>query len=236
MFERMKRVLPRRRYCVLFKNRLAYFSEEEVKLKNAGDAPGITVNEYNAVVGLAPGSAAAEKLQMEDVITEVDGQSVVGLPIDWRRRPGSANAAQKRKRLVKVMRLKGSVPLGRGVSVSEPCACVLNRINAEARAIEIDLSTGVLNAREDWSPERSKAKYIFICQNAEQARAWCEVLKDCCPKLPTRGGVMNLPTNLGSSSSRSIRDATSSKSSAGEVATGAAKERGVSLQLQQHRL
>jgi len=80
----IKAALPKRRYVVLFANRLCYFAECMVKVPTASD-PGVELNEFNTIVGFAPGSVAKTKdlLRPDDVLTEVNGRNVAGEEIDW---------------------------------------------------------------------------------------------------------------------------------------------------------
>lgn len=197
MIERMKRVLPKKRYCVLFAKRLSYFAESVIKLKNAGDDPGIRVNDFNAVVGVDAGSAAAGKIEMDDVVTELDGVSVVGTSIDWRRERALRGSKKKLTREVKVMRLKGFVPLGRGVEV-RICNCVLNRINSSVCAFEIDLADGQLGMRASSTlGEKMKGKYVFICADDFEAKEWKSALMRLCPpSMLSRGGFASQLPNL----------------------------------------
>jgi hypothetical protein len=81
---------------------------------------------------------------------------------------------------------------------------VLGSIDSSAQAFCVDLTHGELDAGE-WARERPKAKYIFICQNEEQARGWCAALEACCPPLPQRTNAVPLTTMVGQDSSGHLR-------------------------------
>ena len=206
MLERMKRVLPKKRYCVLFASKLAYYAEGTAKLKHAGDGLGLEVNEFNAVVRLAHGSSAAKELKEGDVLTEVDGENVVGEVITdilaRRRADARGKRASGGVRTVRYMRLKGYVPLGRGVEVRK-CGSLLRRINSNAEAFEIDLA----NADNSTAHEHPKAKYVFICQGTADAREWRSALMRACPpSVLGRGGMANRPVDIAKAMAEAIAE------------------------------
>ena len=131
----MKHVLPRRRYCVLFSNRLAYYTELVVKMPNTAD-PGVELNTFNTVVGFAKG-ATASGVEADDVITEIDGSSIVGEKIAWK-----ATAPTGKKRTLKIVRLRGVLPLNAAVQVKR-CSRA-EPVNVKA-AFEVDLSASWCN-------------------------------------------------------------------------------------------
>ena len=62
---------------MLFPRRIAYFAEATLKLANFGAAgPGITLNEFNAVVDRQDGHSTAEAFCLGDVLTEVHHRCV----------------------------------------------------------------------------------------------------------------------------------------------------------------
>ena len=188
-----KNVLPRRRYCVLFPTRLSYFSEALVKIERSGPirsrrepppehaelwCDDVYLNEFNTVVDLEADSDAAKALRVGDVLTEVDGESVVGRAIDWR----TLLSGQVKRHLIKVMRMKGFVPLGAGVEV-RTCKCLLNKVRADAAAFEIDLR------RTQDEAYLYKDRYILICADEIERDEWLKAVEAQCPPRVLRGNT-----------------------------------------------
>lgn len=171
--DRMKHVLPRRRYCVLFSNRLAYYAELVVKMPNTAD-PGVELNTFNTVVGFAKGATASGVLKPDDVITEVDGNSIVGEKIDWK-----ATAPTGKKRTLKIVRLRGVLPLNAAVQVKR-CSCVLSRVNSQAAAFEVDLSASTGLMGSSTKSKGPKCSYIFICSDSDEADEWVQTIQHVC--------------------------------------------------------
>lgn len=171
-----KHVLPRRRYAVLFRERLTYFAEASVKLGAwaarhvaATGSLGIELNEFNTIIDVGTSAEARHLLRAGDVLLEVDGTDskgkrltvdVVGAAVEWTRWHSLL--------ALKVMRIKGYVPLSRGTEV-RPCRTLLNRVNADACAFEIDLTRA---ARRAGMGAPRKTRYVFICSGREEAENW----------------------------------------------------------------
>ena len=109
--------------------------------------------------------ARTRTLCVGDVLLEIDGADVVGEPIEWSR---FLNCA-----VIKVMRLRGYVPLTAGVLV-RPFKCLLSRVNANAVAFEIDLRSVAENSR---ARAHKKTRYVFICAGQEEATEWLHAVQ-----------------------------------------------------------
>ena len=106
---------------------------------------------------------------------------MVGERIDWRELMQLGTA----KRVIKVMRQKGFVPIGRGVRVAR-CRCVLNRVvNQLAAAFEVDVS----QMYEQSSSGQQKSRYVFIAASEDESDGWIDAINQCCTDAPARGSL-----------------------------------------------
>jgi len=73
------------------------------------------------------------------------------------------------KHVVKLIRMRGFIPLREGVEV-RPCRSLINRVNRDASSFEVDLSKANV-------ADHPKARYTFICHNLTEANEWQRAIK-----------------------------------------------------------
>ena len=135
----------------------------------------------------------------------MDGDNAVGEAVAWGKRR-AADGKRKKHRTLRVMRLKGYLPLGRGVTANS-CRSNFHRVNPNIFAFEVDVSRLEGRERPDASGGRSwkstpwgsrsrasgekelKGRYVFITNEKAEADAWLHAIQRQCEPAEERGAV-----------------------------------------------
>ena len=140
---------PSRRYCVLLKSKLEYYEERHVSVLARQGQLGVNLNDWNLVVLVKPGSAAAaSQLEVGDVVVGLDGTALEGRQLKDMVGPLRQDAPYQ----LQVLRRKGEIPLA-------------------GAAFELTPSPREM-------VDTSRGAFVLIAADAPTCDRWCDALSD----------------------------------------------------------
>ena len=157
---------PSRRYCVLLKSKLEYYEERHISVLARQGQLGVNLNDWNLVVLVKPGSAAAaSQLEVGDVVVGLDGTALEGRQLKDMVGPLRQDAPYQ----LQVLRRKGEIPLS-GATVAK-----IGKRHAGA-AFELTPSPREM-------VDTSRGAFVLIAADAPTCDRWCDALSDALRSL-----------------------------------------------------
>ena len=168
---------PSRRYCVLLKSKLEYYEERHISVLARQGQLGVNLNDWNLVVLVKPGSAAAaSQLEVGDVVVGLDGTALEGRQLKDMVGPLRQDAPYQ----LQVLRRKGEIPLA-GAAVAK-----IGKRHAGA-AFELTPSPREM-------VDTSRGAFVLIAADAPTCDRWCDALSDTLRSLAETVAADGVPS------------------------------------------